>query len=76
MSKIGEQHLLAGIIFGDTDSNEYLYLPAGEVGMSPPLCVLEQAGRRDDVSLEKAGHLIDKLTLKPVAHPLLGKRSF
>ena len=76
MSKIGEQHVLAGIIFGDTDTDEYVYMPAGEVGTDIPLCVLEQDGRREDVTLGEAGQLIDKLTLKPVAHPLLGRRSF
>ncbi len=76
MSQIGKKHLLAGIIFGDADTKEYVYLPGGEVGASHPLCVFERDGSREDVTLEEAGHLIDQLTLKPVTHPLLGKRAF
>ena len=32
MSKITQEKLLAGIIFGDNDNEEYIYLPGGEVG--------------------------------------------
>lgn len=37
MSKVISEKLLAGIIFGDTDNNEYIYLPGGEVGTDNPL---------------------------------------
>ena len=32
MSQIAQKHLLAGIIFGDAETGEYIYLPGGEVG--------------------------------------------
>lgn len=43
MSKVTQEKLLAGIIFGDNDNEEYIYLPGGEVGSEAPLCVLERA---------------------------------
>ena len=76
MSQIAKKHLLAGIIFGDVKTSEYIYLPAGEVGSDDPLCVLETTLDRQDITLEEAGSLIDRLSLKPIAHPTLGKKSF
>lgn len=76
MSRIHKEHLQAGYIFGDTANEEYVYLPAGEVGVDHPMCVLERQGNYEDVDLEEAAHLIDRLTLKPCSHPKLGKRSF
>ena len=38
MSKITQEKLLAGIIFGDNDNEEYIYL-RGEVGSEAPLRV-------------------------------------
>ena len=49
MSKITQEKLLAGIIFGDNDNEEYIYLPGGEVGSEAPLCVLERGGSREDL---------------------------
>ena len=40
MSKVIAEKLLAGIIFGDADNNEYIYLPGGEVGTENPLSVV------------------------------------
>lgn len=76
MSQIAKKHLLAGIIFGDAENQEYIYLPGGEVGADRPLCVYEHDGRRDDISLDEAGSLITHLTLKRCEHPVLGKKSF
>lgn len=76
MSQIAQKHLLAGIIFGDGHTGEYIYLPGGEVGTDHPLCVFEHDGTKEDISLEQAGYLIDHLTLKPCSHPSLGARSF
>lgn len=53
MSKITQEKLLAGIIFGDNDNEEYIYLPGGEVGSEAPLCVLERGGSREDLPLKK-----------------------
>lgn len=76
MSQIAQKHLLAGIIFGDAETKEYIYLPGGEVGTAHPLCVYEHDDRKDDVPLEEAGYLVDHLTLKRCSHPSLGNRSF
>lgn len=76
MSQIAQKHLLAGIIFGDAETGEYIYLPGGEVGADNPLCVFEHDSTKEDVTLEEAGYLVSHLTLKPCAHPTLGKRSF
>ncbi len=76
MSQIAKKHLLAGLIFGDVDTGEYIYLPGGEVGTAQPLCVYEHDGRKEDVTLDQAGYLVDHLTLKRCSHPSLGTRSF
>lgn len=76
MSKVIAEKLLAGIIFGDSDNNEYIYLPGGEVGSERPICVLERDGGRDDLPLDEAAYMVQHLTLKPCSHPLLGKRSY
>lgn len=76
MSKVIAEKLLAGIIFGDSDNNEYIYLPGGEVGSERPICVLERDGGRNDLPLDEAAYMVQHLTLKPCSHPLLGKRSY
>lgn len=76
MSRIHTEHLEAGHIFGDPSHEEYIYLPAGEVGSSDPRCVFEQGEKKEDITLEEASRLIDRYTLKPCRHPLLGTRSF
>jgi len=75
MSQVVRQHLIAGFIFGDRQSGEYVYLPGGEVGLDEPLCVLETPAARLDVSLDEAVQLVAKLSLKPVKHPRLGAKS-
>ncbi len=76
MSRIHKEHLQAGFIYGDIYNAEYVYLPAGEVSATSPLCVLETNKGREDIGLEEAAHLIDKLNLKRCSHPTLGKKSF
>ena len=72
MSQIAQKHLLAGIIFGDAETGEYIYLPGGEVGTDRPLCVFEHDGQKEDIDLEQAGYLVDHLTLKNAAIPPSG----
>ena len=43
MSKILAEQLLAGIILGDNDNQEYIYLPGGEVGSDSPCCIFESS---------------------------------
>ena len=76
MSKITEEQLLAGIIFGDPDNNEYIYLPGGEVGSDRPFCVLERQGNRQDLPLAEAVPLVHRLALRPCSHPELGKKAY
>ena len=38
---MAEAKLRGGVIFGDRENGEYVYLPASEVGASRPLCVYE-----------------------------------
>ncbi|MBK7920958.1 hypothetical protein RVY78_01780 [Veillonella sp. YH-vei2232] len=76
MSRIHQEHLQAGYIFGDPANQEYIYLPAGEVSAENPLAVMESPKGRVDLTLPEAIHMIDKLTLKRCEHPTLGKKSF
>lgn len=76
MSKVIAEKLLSGIIFGDSDNHEYIYLPGGEVGSDAPVCVLERGDSREDLPLNEAAYMVQHLTLKPCSHPLLGKRSY
>jgi len=75
MSRMTAEHLKAGIIFGDHNTQEYVYLPAGEIGMDEPLCVIETPQGRHDLTMKEALLSVLKLSLKPVTHPKLGKRS-
>ena len=63
-------------LYADAETGEYIYLPGGEVGTDQPLCVFEHDGQKEDVDLDRAGYLVDHLTLKKCSHPTLGKRSF
>lgn len=76
MSKVISEKLLAGIVFGDLDNNEFIYLPGGEVGSDNPLCVLERNGSSEDMELEEASEMVLHLALKPAKHPIFGKRSY
>ena len=76
MSKVISEKLLAGIVFGDLDNNEFIYLPGGEVGSDNPLCVLERNGSSEDMELEEASEMVLHLALNPAKHPILGKRSY
>ena len=76
MSRITIEHLKAGKIFGDCNTNEYLYLPASEIGMDDPLCVIETPQGRRDITMTQALDFVRKLSLRPVRHPLFGSRFF
>ena len=72
---IREAQLLRGIIFGDRNTDEYVYMPASEIGIETPLYVYEEGGSRRDIDLAKALHLIRVRDLRPTIHPLLGRTS-
>ena len=75
MSVMQLSQLKAGRIFGDFATNEYVYMPAGEIGAKEPLCVYETETRRDDVGLDEALRLIRIRSLRPTRHPRLGESS-
>ena len=67
--------LKAGLIFGDRDSEEYVYMPASEIGIDNPLCVYENNGQRTDIDLREALRLIRVRALRQTKHPVLGTSS-
>ena len=67
--------LKAGLIFGDRDSEEYVYMPASEIGIDNPLCVYENNGQRTDIDLQEPLRRIRVRALKQTKHPVLGKSS-
>lgn len=75
MATMTEAELKAGVIFGDTNTNEYVYMPASEYGAEPPLCVYEFDDKREDLDMAAALKTIRKRSLRPVSHPRLGKTS-
>jgi len=76
MGQVSKGHLLAGIIFGDRATGEYIYLPGGELGMDEPVCILENREGLHDIPLQEAVRLIAKLSLKPVRHPRMGLKAY
>ncbi|MBQ8698321.1 MAG: hypothetical protein IJ521_04925 [Schwartzia sp.] len=67
--------LKAGRIFGDRATNEYVYMPASEIGTKDPICVYETDTQRNDVNLDEALRLIRVRSLRPTHHPRLGESS-
>ena len=72
---IREAQLLRGIIFGDQNTAEYVYMPASEIGVEHPVYVYEEGASRRDIDLAEALHLIRVRDLRPTTHPLLGRTS-
>jgi len=72
---IREEQLLRGIIFGDKQTAEYVYMPGSEVGVALPVYVYETEGGRADIDLDEALRLIRVRDLRPTEHPLLGRTS-
>ncbi len=67
--------LKAGLIFGDNESGEYVYMPASEIGLDSPLCVYEHNGQRRDIDLPEALRRIRVRALRQTKHPVLGTSS-
>lgn len=76
MSVIMSEELRAGIILGDRDNDQYLYMPGSEIGADNPMCIFEEHGNKTDLHLEEAVELAKRLTLKPTVHPVFGKRAY
>lgn len=75
MSTMVKAELKTGVIYGDPANHEYVYMPASEIGLDNPMCVLEKKDARQDISLADAVTLVRRLSLKPSLHPFLGKTS-
>lgn len=67
--------LKSGIIFGDRESEEYVYMPASEIGIESPMCVYEANGQRSDIDLQEALRMIRVRALRQTNHPILGASS-
>ena len=76
MATMTECELKAGVIFGDGNTAEYVYMPAGELGADKPLCVYEQGEDREDVDLREAMAIIRRRNLRHAVHPRLGSNSY
>ena len=70
-----ESKLRDGVIYGDVENAEYVYMPGGEIGLVAPICVYENDGKRDDVDIHEALRLIRVRSLQPTYHPILGASS-
>lgn len=75
MATMTESELKAGVIFGDNNTGEYVYLPASEIGAARPVCVYEHGEARDDLELKAAMTVIRRRSLRQVKHPRLGSTS-
>ena len=75
MASLMESELKSGLIFGDAENAEYVYMPASEIGAKDPVCVYEMGDMRDDVDIKEALRLIRIRSLRPSTHPRLGKSS-
>lgn len=75
MKKLTESKLLAGFIYGDHHTKEYVYLPGSELGADIPVLVYETDEGRRDLSMDEALDVIEKKSLKPTTHPIFGKRT-
>lgn len=75
MRTLAEAELRDGVIYGDNLNCEYVYMPASEIGVDTPICVLETSSEKIDISMEEALKIIVKRSLKPVKHPRLGHSS-
>ena len=76
MSVIMAEELRAGLILGDRDNDQYLYMPGSEIGSDDPVCIFEEHGNKTALHLAEAVALANRLTLTPTAPPLYGKRAY
>lgn len=75
MPTLVASELKSGVIFGDAENGEYVYMPASEIGLASPICIYEAGDSRDDVDFDEALRLIRVRSLRPAVHPRLGKSS-
>lgn len=66
---LAESKLRVGVIYGDPENSEYVYMPGSELGVKDPVCVYEADGMREDIDMHEALRLIRVRSLKPARHP-------
>ncbi len=76
MSLIIAEQLKAGIILGDNENGEYVYMPGSEIGVENPMCIFEKGKEKEDLHIDDAVELVKRLSLIPVKHPRYGKRAY
>lgn len=76
MSIIIAEQLKAGIILGDNENLEYVYMPGSEIGAEDPMCIFEAGIKKEDLHLDAAVELAKRLSLTPVKHPKYGKKAY
>ena len=72
---LAEAKLRVGVIYGDPENNEYVYMPGSELGVKDPVCVYEADGMREDIDMHEALRLIRVRSLKPARQPVWGESS-
>lgn len=72
---LAESKLRVGVIYGDPENREYVYMPGSELGVKDPVCVYEDGAGRFDVDMHEALRLIRVRSLKPAKHPIWGESS-
>ena len=72
---LAESKLRVGVIYGDHENSEYVYMPGSELGVKDPVCVYEADGMREDIDMHEALRLIRVRSLKPARHPVWGESS-
>lgn len=63
---INKEKLCAGIVFGDPDNDEFIFMPGGEIGSPFPICVMQTGSIREDIGIDQAAEEIYRLNLKPL----------
>ena len=76
MSVVMAEELQGGIILGDPENGQYLYMPGSEIGSDDPMCIFEENGSKTDLHMAEAVALAKRLTLKPCRHPKLGEKAY
>ena len=72
---LAEAKLRVGVIYGDPENNEYVYMPGSELGVKDPLCVYEAEGLREDVDMREAPPRMRGRRRTPARHPVWGESS-
>ena len=73
MHKLTESRLLAGFIYGDSRTKEYVYLPGSELDSDTPFLIYEEDGHREDVPMDRALEIIEKRKMRAQCSAFAGR---